>query len=113
MKRLLFGLLALAGCGPHNPAARYKNPQMMTKAELGDKWPFTIDTVIVHCEGQGIYHVVSSMDGVTYGLNGTSKSSGKYQDIEKIWRKDERYGGSARIDIGLILDVANRNCDKK
>lgn len=113
MKRFLFGLLALAGCGTQNPAARYQNAQTVTKAELGDKWPFTIDTVIVHCEEQGLYKVVSSPAGVTYGLNGTSKSSGKYQDIEQIWRKDDRYGGSARIDIGPILEIANQNCDKK
>jgi hypothetical protein len=119
MKRLLLlALVALASCAPETAQERlarqlrrYDHAELATRSQFGDKWPFGPDTVIVHCEKQ-IYYLVSTLDGRTYALNGTAKSTQKYKDIEEIWLPDKSMGGNWKINIGPILDIANKNCNK-
>ncbi len=110
---LLAALLALAGCGPQRPqdlTAGYEHAQVVTRQSLkSEPWPFTVDTVIVHCE-KDIYYLVSTPKGATYALNGTAKSTHQYQNLEDIWLHDKNLGGSWRVDIGPILEIANKNC---
>jgi hypothetical protein len=113
MKRtLIAAFLALAGCGPQNPLAGYEHAQMVRKSELGDKWPFTVDSVIVHCE-KGIYYLVTVPGGETYALNGTATSTHQYKEIEAIWLHDAKLGGNWRIGIDPILLIADKNCHNK
>jgi hypothetical protein len=87
------------------PASEGTN-RTITRAELGDKWPFTVDKGSVMClEGR---YVVFIADGKTYALNGTAVSSGRFQDIAPIRRPDpldSRYPVSTQpiLDVGLPL----------
>ncbi|MDJ0363587.1 DUF2511 domain-containing protein [Hymenobacter sp. H14-R3] len=109
MKKLLAAmLLSLAGCQPDAADVPSGKSVEITRAELGEDWPFAVEKVTVHCTGHGMYRLVTDSDGHTYGLNGTSKSarksdgSPKWEDIEKIWVPGK--------DIGQVLEIAAKNC---
>jgi hypothetical protein len=44
-----------------------------------------------------------------YALNGLAKGTGKYADIEPIW-KLELGGHGNRVDIGGLISAANTYC---
>jgi hypothetical protein len=82
MKKYLLILVCLAGCGLP------KNAKEITKAEYGDRWPFTVEKGILRCE-DGM--VVFESDGNEYGVNGLAQNQFK-KDIGTILQDDDQYG---------------------
>jgi hypothetical protein len=95
-------ILLLAGCG--------SSETKITRAEYGDKWPFTVDEGVLSFRDTGrtvgttrMVEVTFTADGVTYGINGTAKGNDRYSDVDAIWANNPSCPG-ARKDIGPILD---------
>lgn len=58
----------------------------VTRDEVGNDWPLTVDHGTVRFEPPG--HVVFiAPDGTEYAVNGFAKTKG-YEDIAPIWRDD-------------------------
>jgi hypothetical protein len=55
----------------------------VSAAELGDKWPLTVDRGTLRCEGD-IDVIFTAPDGTEYGVNGTALDHG-FKDIDPIW----------------------------
>lgn len=96
--------LLFAGCG--------NSGSKITRAEYGDKWPFTVDEGILSCRDTGVtvgttrmVEVTFTANGVTYALNGTAKGNASYADVDSIWANDDRpeFAG-VKKDYGPILD---------
>lgn len=83
----------------------------ITRAALGDAWPFTVDDGQLACNAQG--HVTFASAGVVYALNGTAKSAidngASYRVIDEIWRDDPSNTG-LKINLQLALDAGLALC---
>lgn len=47
----------------------------ITQAEYGEKWPFTVESVELKCEGSPPAALVKAPDGKLYALNGSARTS--------------------------------------
>ncbi len=67
--------------------------QRVVRADLGDRWPLTIDAGTVICSRQGTRQIATFLDDVNreYALNGTADSMG-WPSIRPIWADDDRPG---------------------
>lgn len=86
--------LVLFGCGEGN----------VSSDEFGSKWPLTVDSGDLRCEGsQGFGSVVfTDPDGNEYGVNGVAVGQG-YPPIDPIWKDDPELAG-LKISIGPLID---------
>lgn len=106
MKKLLLSLLCLTAACAGRP-----DPHKLTRAQLGDKWPFTVDYVTVASDGPR--YTVTAPDGTEYALNGSAESvknddgTPRYAHLEDIWVKAEIVPGvMGRKDLSAITAVA-------
>jgi len=92
------------------------DPQnFVTSTEYGDKWPYTIPEGRLSCTSNVVagyqkQYITIEHAGVTYAINGSARSSGRYQPLEKIWRDNPAYPGSKIPDPGII-QKGLRLCD--
>lgn len=70
----------------------------ITRAEYGEKWPFTVESGTLWRDGAAIVFQADK----NYAVNGPASQQG-YQDIDPIWAPAP--GG--RKDIGPIIDRGN------
>ncbi len=77
----------------------------VTKQELGDKWPLTVDSVKLECRNLA---AIAHVNGKTYALNGMAKHKG-YPDIRPVWRDHPKFKG-LKVSIGPVLDRAVDLC---
>ena len=77
-----------------------QNETLITKEAYGDEWPFTVKQGVLSCEN--ISEVVLTVDGVSFAINGTAKSTKKYQPVEKIWADNPAIPG-AKKSVGDII----------
>lgn len=97
-------LLVPESATPPSPSrSRARGPIMITQQDLGDAWPFTVDSGLLDCRGAG--EVVFTVDGRSYAVNGLAKGTKKYDDISPIWSLILTSGSSsdAKKDIGPII----------
>jgi hypothetical protein len=80
--------------------------RFINKAELGEKWPFTVESGYVDCP-DGLSAIFRTGD-TEYGLNGMATARG-FADPEPIWMNDPSIPG-AKIDIGPMIDLARQEC---
>lgn len=82
----------------------------ITRAQMGDAWPFTVDSGLLACNDR--QHVTFTSGGVVYALNGTAKGAidagAPYQPIDAIWRDNPdqttpKMSLRPAPDIGLSL----------
>jgi len=106
MKKLLAALLLLA-----TACSESREANQLTRTQLGEKWPFTVESVTVNSDGPA--YTVTDPDGREYALNGTASSikddEGKpaYAPLEEIWMKEEIAPGvMGRKDLGAITALA-------
>lgn len=77
-----------------------QNEILITKEAYGDEWPFTVEQGILSCEN--VSEVVLTVDGVSFAINGTAKSTKKYQPVEKIWADNPAIPGTKK-SVGDII----------
>ncbi len=108
-----------------------KNEKSVSKSEIGDRWPLTVEKGTVKCLSTG--EVIFISNGKEYGVNGWAKTRG-YQEIniiqannyeaynkmaeemaeiEKLplWKVKEDLGPVFGKSIGPILDLGLSLCD--
>lgn len=109
-------VLLVAGCGAAPevavPATSVRPAGTITRANLGEQWPFTVEQGEVRClnsTGTGLGEVVFIAEGTTYAINGPAKSRKIYADIATIWRDDPSYPG-LKVSIGPIIDLGLKLC---
>jgi hypothetical protein len=105
----LFVVLAVClcvGCGGSGD-----EPGAVSKAELGEEWPFTVSEGVIHCEGSGgVGAVTFEANGTTYAVNGFAKDQDVGADIEEIWADDPTAPGLKK-NIGPIIDRGLALCE--
>jgi hypothetical protein len=67
----------------------------ITKQELGNSWPFTVDEGIIGCENSAIYF---ETNGTKYPINHAAKSV-YTTDINEIWLLDDELNKTEKIQI--------------
>ena len=91
------------------------DPGLVTRDNLGEEWPLTVDYVILACEPKtagGMDLQIASLtapDGTVYALNGTAKSHTDYADIAPIWADNPNVEG-LKIPISPLIDRARTLC---
>lgn len=113
--RMNLSLLTLAlaviigtSCARSDSSTSSQSPKgrLVTKAELGDSWPFTVDSGYVDCP-DGVSAIFRTDDAV-YGLNGMATSRG-FAEPDPI-RKDDPTIPGGMISIGPMIDLARQEC---
>lgn len=89
MRLVVLAVVVLSGCS--------SGPDQVSRDQMGDRWPLTVDRGRVECRGPGYYFVDS--DGKRYGLNGFA---GDARDIDPIWDKPK--------SLGPLTEVAAEQC---
>jgi len=90
-------------------------PGLVTRIDLGTKWPLTVEYGIVSCQnktaGGRALMVATFTDpsGTVYALNGTAKDHGDAALIDPIWAPDPDAAG-LKIDIGPLIERALDFC---
>ena len=81
----------------------------ISKADLGDAWPLTVDSGVLNCYGSGGVGSATfkSPDGTEYALNGIAK--GKYPDIDPLVAASDIPG--TKRDIGTLIERALLYCE--
>ena len=93
---LALGLIAACGGGGNT----------ITSEDYGSAWPFTVNEVELHCEGDSdIAAAWVEHDGKRYPLTGFTETYWKsrnrtFSDLERIWRDNPSTG--AKVSIGPI-----------
>ena len=80
------------------------------RADYGDDWPFTVDSVTLHCENDAVW--VEAYGKLKYGLNGTAKARLGTRDarLENIWRVGSV---TPRVDIGPMINEGLALCEQQ
>lgn len=89
------------------PVATPVPPGYVSRADLGDAWPLTVESAVVECLPGRV--LVVRAEGVTYALNGTAKDRGNYADIDPIWRDNPSIEG-LKISLQPLLDRGLASC---
>ena len=116
MKRFaLVVLVLLAACASQPTPTPIPSGRLVTRAELGEHWPFTVESGYVDCVGTS--EAVFRVGDVTYAINGTARSWADrrgYVDIvdSPIWRDDPAHPGlGLKVNIGGMIGLALQECD--
>jgi hypothetical protein len=116
MKRFaLVVLVLLAACAPQATPTPTPRGRLVTRAEFGERWPFTVESGVLDCIGVG--EAVFRVGNVTYAINGTARSWADrhgYVDLADslIWRDDPAHPGMGlKVYIGGMIQLALQQCD--
>lgn len=91
------------------------DPGLLTRDDLGDEWPLTVEYAVLACEPMtaGSMNLqnatLTAPDGTVYALNGTAKTHTDAADIGPIWANDPDLEG-LKIDISPLIDQALTLC---
>lgn len=81
----------------------------VTKAQFGDKWPLSVESGTLHCEGSKTSGAVTLYaDGITYALNLQAQSDG-YAQPGNIWLDDPEEAGQ-KIPVGPLVQEGMKLC---
>jgi hypothetical protein len=99
---LVLSLGVFVACGPSG--------EEVTREELGDDWPLTVDSAWVWCQSDQT--ILMRADGHTYGLNGPAQDAG-YPSPDPIWRDDPNMpdGVDAKISLRPLINRGMELCD--
>lgn len=83
---------------------------VITRADLGEKWPLTVDEVELGCADDMPYIVAP--DGTEYALTGAGYTHGDYAELEAtnpLWADNPTIDG-AKFNIKPLTDAAWKLC---
>jgi len=105
---VVLALLTGTSCAQSDSPSSSQPPKgrLVTKAELGDSWPFTVDSGYVDCP-DGVSAIFRTGDAV-YGLNGMATSRG-FAEPDPIRKVHPTIPGGM-ISIGPMIDLARQEC---
>jgi hypothetical protein len=72
----------------------------VSRAELGDAWPLTVDDGVLACRDGS---VTFTAGGNSYAVNGTAKTATSLPDIDAIWADDPSTPG-LKINIAPLIE---------
>lgn len=89
---------------------------IITKQELGDKWPFTYDSAELECfVDNGIKSPLVTVNGKRYGLTGFADNmygAGNIDAINAVWLENKDYQGQGLyVDLGPVTNRALALCE--
>jgi len=96
--------VTLMACG--QPSSPSPAGIQVTRAQYGDRWPFTIESGYLDCIPPGA--VVFRSQSGAYAVNGLAESRG-FADVDPIWRDDPVNPG-LKINIGPMIDLGLQQC---
>jgi hypothetical protein len=86
----------------------------ISRAEFGNRWPFTVGEGLLRCEGQA---VTFTSGGTTYAINGTALSRMKveptWREAREVWAREpnpQLPGVDLRKDISPIINLGLTLC---
>ena len=109
MKILLFAL----ACAGLLPAAAFAASEPISREQMKERWPLTVDSGVLSCAPEGKLHVVTfRAGGHTYGVNGTAKDYGKnmgWRDVREIWKDSAAVPGT-KVALTPLIDKGTLLC---
>lgn len=102
-----------AGSSPSSEKEPAKDPAKVSRADMGRKWPLTVNKGRLVCIGsRGVGAVVFvAPDGTNYAVNGTAKGRLDHAaDINTIWADDKALGMGLKKNIGPLIDRGLKLC---
>lgn len=101
-------LVLVAGCGGESSGG---NERAINRADLGGKWPLTVESGMLRCEGSGGVGdvTITTPDGTTYWVNGLAKGRHRFADFNAIWADDPDLQG-LKVDAGALTDAGLALC---
>ncbi|MFD4672379.1 DUF2511 domain-containing protein [Lentzea sp. NPDC058450] len=91
---------------PPDPTQAAREPGEVRREDFGEKWPLTVDSGVVRCQGGA---VTFTTNGSSYDVNGTAMTRNRGKRIHEIWADDPNNAG-LKIYIGPILDLGLKLC---
>lgn len=84
--------------------------RVVTKSDLGDRWPLTVDSGTLRCRPfrDNLQILTIEVDGKIWAVNGTAIGQG-FPEIDPIWKGNPEIPG-ARVNIGPLIDLAKSLC---
>ncbi len=110
---------ALTGCSDFSEGfqegvqdgASEKPKGQVSRSELGEEWPLTVDEGVLACDGKdGTGSATFTSGGTKYALNGLAKGKGDGIDIDPIWAPNPEVSGLKK-DISPLIDRALALCE--
>jgi len=103
------------GCGGGTSA----NSAHVSKVEMGEDWPLTVDEGTLRCDGPG--WVTFEASDSTYAVNGAAKGHSEanglgWADADEIWAEDSALAGvpgmaGTKKNIGPLIDRGLKLCE--
>lgn len=100
---LLFLTAIASGCS-------YSTNMKVSRDDLGDTWPFTVDRGVIACNHPSLAVVFFTNEKI-YAVNGVAKGQKRYADVREILR-DDLSAAESKADIGPILDRGLKLCSR-
>ena len=96
------------------PNAFKGDPGLITRDDLGNGWPLTVDFGALDCrtsvvDGITLQSVTFRVPNMQYALNGTANTHTPFPEIEPIWADDPDAKG-LKIDISPLIDRGLARC---
>jgi len=100
---------------PPTPAPTVTPQGLLSKSDIGDKWPLTVESGVVRCTRLtgGVQVVTFETDGKTYAVNGTAKAriaQFGWIAIEEIQNRELNDLGLLKYPVTPILDAGLALC---
>lgn len=97
------------GTPPATATTRPSGSILVTRGQLGAKWPLTVDEGYLWCRGGGEVYFTTT-DGTNYAVNGLARTFSQYPQINPIWAEDPAVHGFKK-DIGPLIDRGLQLCN--
>jgi hypothetical protein len=92
-------------------AVHRPDPSVVGRDDLGAEWPFTFESVRIHCRGDTVNAGVDleASDGTVYRYLGPGYSDEDQAAFLRIWRPDPR-DPNAKVDLGPFMGRVVARC---
>lgn len=101
----------VAGCSQDDPVGPGPT-HVVHRADFGAKWPLTVDSGTLRCQGEADYGAVTlQTDGKVYALNVPASSQKLGRPVNEIWADDPEAPGSKK-EIGLLVAEGLELCER-
>lgn len=94
------------------PATTTASPVAVSRDQMGDRWPLTVDSGVLGCERSAAF---IDVQGKLYGLNGMATAARGYLDLAPIWAPAVDAHGpipGQHKSIAPLVDAALKICDQ-